>query len=134
MAFAFLGLEIAFRQKLAKPSIRLTIGRIGQHFEAVDGNEPRAHKQLYGSVFGFVIGAHHAGKAVAVGDADGGEFQLIGARDHLTWMRGAAQKGKVGGDGEFGISAHLNPPPTRAALARARVQACWGRVGWGVGR
>ena len=26
------------------------------------------------------------------------------------------------------------PSPTRAALARARVQACWGRVGWGVGR
>ena len=28
----------------------------------------------------------------------------------------------------------LFPPPTRVALARARVQACWGRVGWGVGR
>ena len=111
MTFAFLGLEVALRQKLAEPSIRLAIGRIGQHLETVDGDEPRADEQLYGSVFGFVIGAHHAGKAVAVGDADGGEFQLIGARDHLARMRGAAQKGKVGGDGEFGIGAHLNPPP-----------------------
>jgi hypothetical protein len=28
----------------------------------------------------------------------------------------------------------LFPPPTRAALARARVHACWGRVGWGGAR
>src|SRR4029077_13915001 len=75
-----------------------------------------------------------AGEAVAVGDADGGKTERIGRRDHLARMRSAAQEGKVGGDGELRIGAHLNPPPTRAALARARVQACWGRVGWGVGR
>jgi len=74
VTFAFLGLEIAFGQKLAKPSISLAIGRIGQHLKTIDGDEPGADDKFYGSVLGFVIGTHHAGKAVAVGDADGGEF------------------------------------------------------------
>ena len=75
MAFAFLGLEIALGQKLAEPPISLPIGRIGQHLETIDGDEPRADDELdVFSFFPFVVGAHHAGKAVAVGDADGGEF------------------------------------------------------------
>ena len=110
MTFAFLGLEIALRQKLAEPPISLAIGRIGQHLETIDGDEPRADEKLYGSVLGFVIGAHHAGKAVAVGDADGGEAERIGRRDHLARMRGAAQEGKIRGDGELGVGAHLHPP------------------------
>src|SRR5208282_6717215 len=81
----------------------------------------------------LVISAHDTGKTVAVGDADGEKPKFIGSRGHLLRMRGPAQEGEVGGHGQLGISGHF-PPPTRVALARARVQACWGRVGWGVAR
>jgi len=69
-------------------------------------SQPRADEQLYFSLFGFVIGAHHAGKGIAVGDADGDKPKFIGGRDHLLRVRGAAQEGKVGGYGELGIGGH----------------------------
>ena len=56
-----------------------------------------------------VIGAHHARQAVAVGDADGGIAQRCRLFDELAGMRGAAQEGIIGGDGQFGI-AHANMP------------------------
>ena len=79
MAFAFLGLEIARREEAAEPAISGAIGRIGQHLETIDRHEPRADEELYFSFFRFVIGAHHAGKRVAVGDADGGKTQAASA-------------------------------------------------------
>jgi hypothetical protein len=120
MAFAFVGLEIGFGQESAKPSVGLPIGRVGQHLETVDGDQPRADEKFYVSVLGFVIGAHHAGKAVAVGDADGGEAERIGRRHHLSGMRGAAQEGKVGGDGELGIGAHRSHSRKQAVHEPAR--------------
>src|SRR5580692_3206451 len=74
VTFSFLGFAIAYSQKLTKPSIRLTIFRISQHLETVDGHEPGADDEFDGcAFFPLPIGAHHAGKTVAVGDADGGE-------------------------------------------------------------
>jgi hypothetical protein len=111
MALAFLGLEVGFGQESAKPSVSWAIGRIGQHLETIDGDEARADDELdVFSFFPFAVGAHHAGKAVAVGDADGGEAECIGRRDHLGRMRGAAQEGKIRSDGELGIGAHLFSP------------------------
>ncbi len=49
MAFAFLGLEIAGGEQAAEPAIGRAVGRIGQHFEAVDGDQPRADEELDGS-------------------------------------------------------------------------------------
>ena len=57
-------------------------------------------------LLGFVVSAHHAGKRIAVGDADGGKPEFIGARHHFLRMRGAAQEGKIGGDGQFGVGVH----------------------------
>ena len=74
----------------------------------------RAPTSRRGGVPGFsfcpgFIGAHHTGQAVAVGDADGGIRQGIRLLDKFAGMRSAAQEGKIGGDGEFGI-AHANRP------------------------
>ena len=106
LAFAFLGLEIARGDEAAEPAVGRAIGRIGQHFETVAGDKPRADEELDVSLAGFVVSAHHAGKRVAVGDADGGEPKFVGARHHFLRMRGAAQEGKVSGDGEFGVGVH----------------------------
>ncbi len=71
MAFALLGLEIAGGDEATKPAVGRTIGRIGQHLETVDGCEPHADDEFDVSLPRFVVSAHHAGKRVAVGDADG---------------------------------------------------------------
>ena len=46
MAFAFLRLEIAVGEKPAKTAISLAIGRIGEHLETIDGDQPRADDEL----------------------------------------------------------------------------------------
>ena len=107
MAFAFLGLEIAGGEEAAEPAVSRAVGRISQHLEAVDRDQAGADDELDGPVLGFVIGAHHAGKGVAVGDADGEAAKLIGGGDHLVRMRGAAQEGKVSRYSQFGIRTHL---------------------------
>ena len=107
VALAFLGFAIARGDEAAKPAIGGAIGRIGQRLEAVDRHQAGADEKLYLSVFCFVIGAHHAGKRIAVGDADGGQSKLIGGRHYFLRMRGAAQKGKICGYGQFGIRAHV---------------------------
>ena len=106
LAFAFLGLEIARSDEAAEPAIGGAIGRIGQHFEAVTGDQPRADEELDVALARFVVSAHHAGKRIAVGDADGGKPEFVGARHHFLGMRGAAQEGKVSRDREFGIGVH----------------------------
>ena len=122
MAFALLGFEIALGQEPAETSVGWAIRGIGQNLEAIDRHQTRADDELeVFSFLPFVIGAHHAGEAVAVGDADGGKAEFVGGRDHLLRMRSAAQEGKVGGHRQFGIGVHFPPP-------------LWGRVGWGVGR
>src|SRR3954468_4612391 len=57
----------------------------------------------------FLIGAHHASQAVAIGDADGGIAQIGRLDDEVAWMRSAAQEGIVGGDSQLRI-AHAKMP------------------------
>ena len=105
----FLRLEIALRQQPAQPPIGRAIGRVGEDLEAVDRDEARADQKLDGlSFLPLLIGAHDAGKAVAVGDADGGKAERLGGRDHFGRMRAAAQEGEVGGDGKLGIGSWVD--------------------------
>ncbi len=119
-AFAFLGLEIARGDEAAEPAIGRTVGRIGQHFEAVAGDQPRADQELDVSLAGFVVSAHHTGKRVTVGNADGGKPKFAGARHHFLRMRSAAQEGKVSRDCKFGVGvhriAHANSPLRKEPL------------------
>jgi hypothetical protein len=84
-------------------AIGFAIDGIGDGFETVAGDEPRSDEELDLPFPRFVISAHHTGKAVAVGNADGREAEIIGGGDELLRMRCAAQEGEIGGDGELGI-------------------------------
>src|SRR5579885_1008822 len=108
-AFAFLGGEIALGEKPTETSIGLSIGGISEGLEAVDGDQTRADDELYFSGARFLIGAHHAGKGVAVSNADGGEPEFIGARHHFLRVRRTAQEGEIRRDGELGVSHHTLP-------------------------
>jgi hypothetical protein len=44
------------------------------------------------------VGANHAGEAVVVGDAEGGQAECGRRGEELLRMAGAAQEGIVGGD------------------------------------
>ncbi len=48
------------------------------------------------------MAADDAGKRIAVGDAQAGKAEAGGSEGQLFGVRGAAQEGEVGGDGEFG--------------------------------
>jgi hypothetical protein len=52
------------------------------------------------------MGAHHAGHRVAVGNADAGKAEFLGAAYQFLRMGGAAQEREVGGDGELGVGGH----------------------------
>ena len=68
---------LAAGQQLAEPAVGGAVARIDQDIRrAVDEHEPRADQEfrLEGErrVVELLVGAHHAGERVAVGDADGG--------------------------------------------------------------
>ena len=48
------------------------------------------------------MAAHDAGERVAVGDRDAGKAELARPAHQFLRMRGAAQEGEIGGDGELG--------------------------------
>ena len=79
LAFALLpalGLGVASRQETAEPAVGLAVGRVGENLEAIDRDQARADQQLDGLALSpLIVGAHHAGEAVAVGYADGGKAE-----------------------------------------------------------
>src|SRR5438270_681767 len=75
MTFTFLAFEIAFGQQTAKPPIGLARGGIGDDFETIPGDKPRSDEEPDRSLLCFIISPHDAGKAVAVGNADGGKTE-----------------------------------------------------------
>src|SRR5438067_1187450 len=113
MTFTFLAFEIAFGQQTAKPPIGLARGGIGDDFETIPGDKPRSDEEPDGSLLCFIISPHDAGKAVAVGNADGGKTEEIGGDDQFPGMRGPAQEGEIGGNRKLGISnpALFSPLP-----------------------
>ena len=68
---------------------------------------------------GGEMGAHHAGKRVAVGDGDGREPERLGRRHQLLGMRAAAQEGEIGGDVELGVARGHFYCATASLLERA---------------
>ena len=84
MAFAFLRFEITLGQQLAEPAISLAIRGIGEGLETIDGEEAGADDELeVFFLFPFFIGADHAGKRIAVGNADSAKAECAGGGDHL---------------------------------------------------
>ena len=48
------------------------------------------------------MAAHGTGQRIAVGDRNAGKAEALGGEGQLFGVRGAAQEGEIGGDGEFG--------------------------------
>ena len=122
---------LAAGEELAQPAVSRAVARIDQDIgRAVDEDETRADQELW-LVFDFrivelLVGPHHAGKRVVIGDADRGDAQFaclmhIGAR-----IRAAAQEREIRGDADLGIArgcrnaAHANSPCTNQ----------WAGAGW----
>ena len=112
---------LATRQELAKTSVSRAIARIGQNVRrAVLEDESRAdHKPGFMRqipVVQFLVGAHHAGQRVAIGDSDHRQAQRAGLMHIFLRMRAAAQEREVGRDADFRKGrlvpggAHANSP------------------------
>ena len=115
MTFALFGLvgivaALAAGQQLAEPAVSGAVARIDQDIRrAVDEDEARTDQQVSAwcltlGVFQFLVGPHHAGQRVVIGDADGGKPQLAGLMHILLRMRAAAQEREIRGDSDLGIA------------------------------
>ena len=103
---------LAAGEQLAEPAIGGAVARIDQDVgRAVDEDDPRADQKLWLvrdlGIIEFLLGAHHAGQRVVVGNPDGGNAEFaclmhIGAR-----IRAAAQEREIGGDADFGITGNV---------------------------
>ena len=70
------------------------------------------------------MGAHDAGKGVAVGDGDGFEPERLSCRDELLGVRAAAQEREVGGDVELGVAGHGSAViPAKAGIQLYRTRS-----------
>ena len=100
---------LAAGEQLAEPAVGGAVARIDQDVRrAIDEDEPRADQKLWLvrdlGVVEFLVGAHHAGQRVVVGDPDRGNAEFarlmhIGAR-----IGAAAQEREIGGDADLGIA------------------------------
>ena len=105
-AVAFLRAQVAAREQAAEPSPGRPIARIGENVgRAIDENQTRAgmigERQL--PLAFDQMGAHHAGDRIAVAQAETVEPDMRRLQHQLLGVRGPAQEGEIGGDGEFDI-------------------------------
>src|SRR6476620_5704632 len=108
--FDFLDIVAALApgEQLAQPAIGRAVARIDENIRrAVHEDEARADQELWLvfclGILKFLVGSHHAGQRIVVGNADDGKTKIaclahIGAR-----IRSTAEKGKVRGDADLGI-------------------------------
>ena len=125
MAFALFGIfaALAAGEELAQSAVGGAVARIDQNVRRrIHEDDARSDQKFWRAldlgVFQFLVGAHHAGERVVIGNADGGKTEFarlvhIGAR-----IRAAAQEREIGGDADLGIirdwcdDAHANNPCT----------------------
>ena len=128
MAFALLDprdvvAALAAGEQLAQPAVGGAVARIDQDIRrAVDEDEPRADQKFWLvrdlGIVEFLVGAHHAGQRVVVGDPDGGNAEFAGLMHIGARIRAAAQEREIGGDADLGITGnvhgavHANSPCT----------------------
>jgi len=104
---ALVGAALAQREEPGKPSPGGAILRIGEDVgRAVGKHEPGAGSKFQARFLGLLMGAHHAGDRIAIGDTKARKAELLGALHQLFAMGSAAQEREVGGDGQFGIRRH----------------------------
>ena len=111
-ALALLGAALAEGEKPGQPAPGGAAFGIGENVRrAVAEHEPGAGREGEARFLGRLVGAHHAGHRVAVGDADAGKAERLALHHQLLSVRGPAQEREVGGDGELGVTGHEPAPP-----------------------
>ena len=114
MALALLDLveivaALAAGEQLAQPAVGFPVARIDQDIRrAVDKDEARADQQFWlvfdVGMIELLVGPHHAGQRVVVGDADRGQTEFAGLMHIGPRIRAAAQERKIRGDADLGIT------------------------------
>ncbi len=124
MAFAFGGAALAEGQQPREPAIGGAIRGVGEQARAVAQIETAADDEADPDLFGRMMRAHDAGKAVAVGDRDRPMTERGRGQHQLVRMRGAAQKREIGGDLQLRVARGLlrkrRHGQTSAACGRRR--------------
>jgi hypothetical protein len=122
---------LAAGEQLAETAVGRAIARIDQDVRrAVHEDQPRSDQKLWlvrdVGIIEFLVGPHHAGQRVVIGDADDGKPQVarllhIGAR-----IRSPAQERKIRRDADFRVSrrGHANNPCMYQFGCTARPSSC----------
>ncbi len=106
-AFALAGAALAQRQEPDEPPPGGAILRISENVRrAVGEHEPRAGGEGQAGVLGSLMGTHHAGDRIAVGNAEPRKAKLLGAGDQFLAVGSPAQEREIGADGQFRIGGH----------------------------
>ena len=114
---------LAAGKQLAQPAVSGTVARIDENIRrTVHKNDARTDQQLWlmrdFRVIELLVGAHHAGQRVVIGDADDGKPQFAGLMHIGARIRSAAQEREIRGDADLGIigrfleAGHTNSPCT----------------------
>ena len=110
-AFALPGAALAEGEKPRQPApCGAAFGKGENVRRAVAEHEPRAGREGEARFLRRLMGAHHAGDRIAVGDAEPGEAERLALHHQLFPVGGPAQEREVGGDGELGVSGHGETP------------------------
>src|SRR3984893_15653854 len=121
-AVTLLGAQVAVREQAAEPPPGRTVARIGEDIGRVVGKD-QARAGLTGErQFLFSLdemGPHHAGDGIAIAEPDSIKPDMDCLQHQLLGMRGATQKGKIRGDGEFEISHAYIPCRNKRGVGSA---------------
>src|SRR3954451_20326095 len=118
MTLALLRRALATGQQLAEPAVSRAVARVEQNVRrVVIEYEPRTDQQFRFvfelRIVKLLVGPHHAGQRVMVGNTDDRKPKLAGLMHILLRMRAATQKRKIRGDADLGIrNVHANNPCT----------------------
>src|ERR1700730_12394137 len=116
MAFALcnpvgIAAPLTFCEKLAQPAVGRAVARIDQDVRrAIHENEACADQELWLvsdlGIFESLVGAHHAGQRVMIGNADRGKPQDATLKHIVARIRSAAQEREIRRDPDFRVSRY----------------------------
>ena len=101
---------LAQAQQPAEAAVSRAVGGETQQCGTVLEVETGPHHQPDPQPAGGVMGPHHPGQTVAIGDGDGRQAKDGGRRHQYVGMGGAAQKAEIAGDLQLGVSHQAKIP------------------------
>ncbi len=104
LALALPGAPLADGEETREATIGGAIGGKTKQAGAVAEIEAAGGDEADADHLGRLVGAHDAGKRIAVGDGEGPMAERGGGHRQLLGMRGAAQEGEIAGDLQLGVA------------------------------